>query len=636
LENLDLNLDQSYARVFASIDSFPEWQSTFAKWLLPWVTCSIRPMRYEEIMEALKFSNPELTQLLDGFGEAEEMLKMFRGLIQWNQETGIVSFSHFSIKEFILSSRIDTTTAKSYRVKERIAHAEIAQSCLNIFLKSSIVHGLFSTEAKLQEALIAHPFLEYAAKSWINHAKKGQPSNSLDAAIVELLTDLQTKEDLAEYSSFAAWQQIHDYKKHWWSNFNVKFGTETPFVIAMTTERYEVVQELVDLGFHFRNTGYRVSLKTAASEGKDEIVRLLLDHGADTNETGVPGETALHLALSANHLSTARILLERGADPHFFNDSISAGSALSYAAEYSSADTMRLLLKYIDRIDVDRLGSHCGTALQKAASEGRKEIVSILIDHGADVNANLGRYGTAIHQAATGGHLNVVRFLLDRGANVNVAGGDGGSALQAAIGYRHTAIARLLIREASTDVNLDTGPHGNALQLAVSMEDNSDIVFDLLRRGAIGDSESGRFRSALESAVTNPKVHLLRELMDRFPAKLNEQDNSSRILQQAILSGHIAALAFLLERQAFVNVQDEFGWTPLLCARHIRSNMALRTLEEYIPTVLSDNSMGGVVHPTQWDKEFFAEDSRLDQDGLTIRYDCKHIPSHHTEYNANV
>ena len=413
-------------------------------------------------MEALDFSDWELSKLLKNFGEPGETLKMFRGLVQWNQETKLVSFSHFSIKEFILSSRIDTTAAASYRVKDPNAHARIAQSCLNIFLKGDAVDGIFSTEPKLQEALIAHPFLDYAAKSWIDHAKKGESSSILDASIVHLLIDSQA-EDMAEYSNFDAWHQVDSYKKDWWYRFQTR-PTNTPFTIALRTERNEVVQELVDRGFHFRNTAYRVSLKTVASEGRDEIVRLLLDHGADPQETGTAGETALHLALSANHISTAKILLEGGADPHFFDDPVIAGSAFSYAAEYASQDTMRFLLNYIDRVDIDRRGGHCGTALQLASSKGRKEIVSLLIDHGADVNANHSQYGTAIHQAASLGHLHVVRFLLHKGAYLNVASGDRGSALQAAINYGHVTLARFLIRQSTTDINLDTGLYGNALQ----------------------------------------------------------------------------------------------------------------------------------------------------------------------------
>jgi ankyrin repeat protein len=57
----------------------------------------------------------------------------------------------------------------------------------------------------------------------------------------------------------------------------------------------------------------------------------------------------------------------------------------------------------------------------------------MLLDRGADVNAQGGHYGSALQAASFGGHENVVRMLLVRhGADVNSQGGEYGSALHAA------------------------------------------------------------------------------------------------------------------------------------------------------------------------------------------------------------
>ena len=181
-----------------------------------------------------------------------------------------------------------------------------------------------------------------------------------------------------------------------------------------------------------------------------------------------------------------------------------------------------------------------------------------MIGYGVDINANLSTYGTALHQAATSDYLNVVIFLLDKGTDVNAASGERGSALQAAIVSGNVAIARFLIGQSTTNVNLDNDLYGNALQQAVGMKDEDDHTFSLLQRGAIGDTKYGRFRTALEAAMVLPKTHILRQLMMCFPEKLNEGTNSSRILQQAILSDQLTALVFLLENKAHVNVNDEF------------------------------------------------------------------------------
>jgi ankyrin repeat protein len=53
-----------------------------------------------------------------------------------------------------------------------------------------------------------------------------------------------------------------------------------------------------------------------------------------------------------------------------------------------------------------------------AAGEGHLEIVKLLLEHGADVNAKTA-YETALHLAAEKGHLEIVKFLLEHGADVN-------------------------------------------------------------------------------------------------------------------------------------------------------------------------------------------------------------------------
>lgn len=53
----------------------------------------------------------------------------------------------------------------------------------------------------------------------------------------------------------------------------------------------------------------------------------------------------------------------------------------------------------------------------------------MLIDGGADVNAQGGKFGNALQAAAWEGSTEVVKMLLDAGADVNVKGGQVGNAL---------------------------------------------------------------------------------------------------------------------------------------------------------------------------------------------------------------
>ena len=56
-------------------------------------------------------------------------------------------------------------------------------------------------------------------------------------------------------------------------------------------------------------------------------------------------------------------------------------------------------------------------ALDRAAANGHKDVVKLLLDRGAEVNAKDGVGWSALHLAAREGHKDVVLLLLDRGAN---------------------------------------------------------------------------------------------------------------------------------------------------------------------------------------------------------------------------
>jgi hypothetical protein len=78
--------------------------------------------------------------------------------------------------------------------------------------------------------------------------------------------------------------------------------------------------------------------------------------------------------------------------------------------------------------------------LQAASFEGHEKVVELLLDRGADVNAQGGYYGNALQAALVRGHEKVVELLLDRGANVNTQGGHYGNALQAALDRSHEMV----------------------------------------------------------------------------------------------------------------------------------------------------------------------------------------------------
>ena len=81
---------------------------------------------------------------------------------------------------------------------------------------------------------------------------------------------------------------------------------------------------------------------------------------------------------------------------------------------------MHLLLE--KGADVNAQGGEYGNALQAASHRGHEKVMQLLLENGADVNAEDGEFGNALYEASYKGLEKVVKLLLENGADVNAQG----------------------------------------------------------------------------------------------------------------------------------------------------------------------------------------------------------------------
>lgn len=188
------------------------------------------------------------------------------------------------------------------------------------------------------------------------------------------------------------------------------------------------------------------ALLVAASVGDELVVKQLLAKSADANaQDRLPGDTPLIKAVSGNHLSVARILLNAGANPNYQNQA--DVSAFLLAALKGQTDMVRLLLEHgADLRSVDRYGS---TALISACKRGHVETAQLLIAAGSNVN-QINRVGwsclTGAVELGNGGsaYQAIVKALIDAKAYLNLPDKDGVTALTHARQRGQLEVVRLL------------------------------------------------------------------------------------------------------------------------------------------------------------------------------------------------
>jgi ankyrin repeat protein len=89
------------------------------------------------------------------------------------------------------------------------------------------------------------------------------------------------------------------------------------------------------------------------------------------------------------------------------------------------------------------------TALINSAGIANSRVMELLLSNGADVNAQNNRGWTALMVAAQAGQANTVKVLLGAGANVNLKNNEGKTALQVAFKHEGNEVASLLEKAAA-------------------------------------------------------------------------------------------------------------------------------------------------------------------------------------------
>ncbi|KAL1712198.1 hypothetical protein EV715DRAFT_214140 [Schizophyllum commune] len=250
------------------------------------------------------------------------------------------------------------------------------------------------------------------------------------------------------------------------------------------------------------------ALHTAASQGNEKLVLLLLhsganastplqkddsrliDDGADIEDCNEGGYTSLHLAALNQNLDVVNLLLERGA--HIAARTKQLDTPLTLAASDGRENVIRLLLD--KGADIEDCNEGGYTSLHRAASCGYFSTVSLLLERGANVNAVNNAYRTPLHIAAQFGYIHIIRLLVDRGSALEARDEDGGTPLYLAVYSRkEEAIGILLSFGSDPRTRADDGTTlldavGRMRWLMKDAEKDAHVRELLMRAGCIEET----------------------------------------------------------------------------------------------------------------------------------------------------
>jgi Ankyrin repeats (many copies) len=247
----------------------------------------------------------------------------------------------------------------------------------------------------------------------------------------------------------------------------------------------EIVALLVERGAELDT-----ALNLAACFNRVELVRLLLDAGADPAPDPAGGLTHLETALYHGAREAADVLADRAISPYALWSVAALGRVDELPTFFDRAGNLlphagahRPNLADVGWTPAAPPGDDTQTILDEAlchaAHNGRDDAVAWLLDHGADVDGRPYLDFTPLHFAVQFGHESTARLLVERGADLNIRERmHDGTPLDWAKHLGRDALVPLLDRtERSVETGLEYGP-GDPVVLRVVQRRHLNVLDD--------------------------------------------------------------------------------------------------------------------------------------------------------------
>ncbi|KAJ4180948.1 hypothetical protein NW759_017219 [Fusarium solani] len=610
------DLDDLYHDLIRNVDE----RSASLK-LIQWICFTMRPLSLDELRWAMIVdadyphkSLLECKSTKDYIADSGRMKRRVQtlscGLAEVTSDTKVVQFIHQSVKDFFVQkglSALDENAKPDFVVGS--AHHRLSRTCIRYLAMEEIGRSanhkrndMFFESHKGDDMISEFPFLYYATTSWVAHTKQSDarsvPQEDLLEYFAGPLTTLVERwvriyRILERYSDDCppeGTSLIHVMSRHGvvgalWAilkkadqvgiNIDAKdsYG-RTPLSSAAGNGHEAAVRLLLDRGAHIEAADMwgQTPLSSAAGNGHEAVVRLLLDRGAHTEAADIEGRTPLWWAVERGYEVVVRLLLDQGA--HAEAADKDGWTPLWWAAAKGHEAVVRLLLDrgaHTEAADIEGR-----TLLWRATKNGHEAVVRLLLDRGAHTEAADEWGQTPLWRAAERGHEAIVRLLLDRGAHIEAADEWGQTPLSYATRRGHKAIVRLFLDRGA---HIEAADEGGRTPLWRAAERGHEAIVRLfLDRGAHTDAADMDGWTPLWYAAGNGHEAVVRLFLDRGAHIEAADEGGQTPLSRAAAKGHEAVVRLLLDRGAHTDAADMWGSTSLLLAAANRHEAIVRLL----------------------------------------------------------
>ena len=604
IDSTPRGLEVIYERYWMKIEKLPERARNRAISLLRWAVFALRPLKIDEITEALAICDDCNEIDLDDIPDRIDKEYIDHGILSYcgsllevrSPQSGCdaavmtLQLAHFSVKQYLLHNLPTTNRAlqlnsglKSF--EEKVENVYLAQNCLR-YLNCSLI---WRREFDLENNQTLGSLINYATDSWQRHASLG---HSDDEVVVDLVNQLfDTRGPV--WASWIEWVVSNDDRNEIKPPSPVG-RLPSPLYHAAFLRLPKTVDFLIQDHQHNpdeKGAKGQTALGVACENNHHETAKTLIDHGADLNMADENGSVPVHFACRNGHMELTRLLLQKNADISLKNSH--GWTPLHIASNRGYREICELLLQRDSEIDPANI--HDWTPLHEAAYCGHDTVCEFLLENGAKAWLVDHKGRTPLHLASEEGHFNVVSLLLQTNPDLSIKSSHGWTPLNAASKEGFFEICRLLLQSGSkvNSTNVDdwtplheASYHGHDRICSLLLENNAEVdPADNEGRTPLHlASEEGHIEVVRLFLESNASVDVVTSLDKKAPIHFASINGKAEIVELLInggadislaqhdgwtplhlasRNGHPEILQLLIESGADVCVAEDEGWTPL-------------------------------------------------------------------------
>ncbi|PAA47570.1 hypothetical protein BOX15_Mlig004077g1 [Macrostomum lignano] len=375
--------------------------------------------------------------------------------------------------------------------------------------------------------------------------------------------------------------------------------TEDGFNVAHVACKYnklQVLKVLMEKGVSIESLTKSSDscLTLAVSKGSAELIGLLVDAGLSKSHTNCEGHSAVSLGYQRGNEEVLSKLLPVS-DSDVSNKYANGNTLLHLACE---GGLKKLIESLLDRDPtlLEAKNSKLETPLHVASRCSKLELVDLLLQRGAEINSADEMGETPLFMAISAGNFTICKSILDKKPDLSLLNSEGVSAMAKAYHKGKTSIIRMLQAEeaplfpeklpASFEVFrtnllqmkfrnlnelLNAGLSIDRLEkdwhlLHLGIETSrSELITELLNRGASVNVKDEQGNTPLLSAVIFGRIDVARQILEKHPEAKNDVNNKGdTVLHVAAKENKLSTLSWLLTSFDFEkNVRNKQGQTAL-------------------------------------------------------------------------